>query len=97
MENFRTWNGHFQITFPNGVTVSIFNGAGSYSSNHDAPFQVREDGNKPVISDTSEIAAFKKNHEWVTKDIVPDVSDDVIGWKSPVEVLDFMTKASQLK
>lgn len=78
-------NTGFQVTFPNGVTLSTQFGAGSYGDNYNAPFP-REATVKGAESDRVEIAAFvAPGGEWVTKEIcaaagLEDPSDDVVGY-----------------
>ena len=89
-------NRNFQVTFENGVTVSVFIGAGSYSSNHNRDFLTEREAEQTESSD-AELAAWNKEGSWITTDLVPDAEDDVIGYLSPAQVLDFMNKAANYK
>jgi hypothetical protein len=86
--------GNFHITFDNGVTVSVLIASGSYSDRHDAEITAGPFLNI-MTSDNAEIAAWGKMGEWITKILRPDANDDVIGWQTSGQVLDFMNKASQ--
>jgi hypothetical protein len=94
-------NRNFQVTFENDVTVSVFIGAGSYSSNRNNDF-FKEVKAESTESRNAEVAAWKgegksKDREWITQELVPDAGDDVIGYLTPAEVLDFMNKAANYK
>jgi hypothetical protein len=54
---FEIRQGHFWITFDNGYTISVFNGAGSYSSNQ----KDNLDGSHSSTSTTCEVAVFYKD------------------------------------
>jgi len=88
--------GHnFHITFTNGVTVSLTIGGGSYSDNHDAIHLIGHERElKRLSSSNAEIAAWKRGGQWITRELRPDAKEDVLGWQTPDQVLEFMNKAA---
>ena len=92
-EIMRNCNCH--ITFDNEVTVSILIGGGSYSDNHDDIDLIgHEVEQKKIVSGTAEIGAWIKGGEWITGELRPDANDDVLGWQTTEQVLDFLNKAA---
>lgn len=90
-------NSNLHITFENGITVSIVIGGGSYSDNHDDFELMGHECEKQAISSSNaEIAAYRCKGGWVTQELRPDATDDVIGWQSPAQILDFLNKAAAL-
>ena len=87
-------NSNFHITFENGITVSILISFGSYSDNHDGDIGTELDQRR-MISSNAELAAWKPDGAFITKDIRPDAGDDVLGWQTPEQILDFLNKASK--
>ena len=80
-------NKGFQMTFPNGWTVSVQWGPMNYceKKSFSAKWNAPE---KEAFwtSETAEIAAWDKNNVWYEFD-----NDTVDGWKTPTEVMEFMT------
>lgn len=70
----------FHMTFENGWTVSVQFGPGHYCNNH-----LKE--NAPSGSNNAEIAAWNKEYVWHH---FHEENDDVKGFCSPNEVLQFM-------
>lgn len=85
----------FQLTFENGIVASVQFGAGNYCENH-TPMDFDFSFSKDAKSDDAEIAAFcASDGKFVTRDVWPercDGWDDVVGWLSPEEVLEFLQK-----
>lgn len=83
-------NKGFQITFENGWTVSVQFGHMNYCDNQDilASFDHEEGQTSP----NAEIAAFD-HRGWYRDD---SMTDDVIGWQSPAQVLAFINKIAAL-
>jgi hypothetical protein len=81
VSNFRTcFNRGFHITFDNGVTLSTQIGAGTYSDNHDEPFDF-EKPRKSWDADEVEVAIWKGKNNWITKEYTKNQEgDSVIGW-----------------
>lgn len=69
-----TFKGHKWIKFKNGITLSIFNGFGSYSVNH---YNWEARNKLIVISKTCEIAILR-NGFFITNDILNN-GDEVKG------------------
>ena len=81
-----TMNKGFQMTFENGMTISVQFGYGNYSSNrHDAPLDATK--LHGLESETAEIAVWDANGKWVNFQY-----DQVKGWVSADEVADYITK-----
>lgn len=84
----------FQLTFENGIVASVQFGAGNYCENH-TPMDFDFSFSKDAKSDDAEIAAFRASDgKFVTRDVWPEqcACDDVVGWLSPEEVLEFLQK-----
>ena len=61
--------------FDNGFELSIVAGPGKYSS-------PKDESNSPDDFVSFEIAIFDPQGNWATKQFVPDLDDDVLGWQS---------------
>jgi hypothetical protein len=61
-------------TFNNGITISVQAGSGIYST----PKENLTSSDEFV---SFEVAMWDEDREWVTKDFVPDLDDDVLGWQ----------------
>jgi len=82
-------NKGFQITFPNGYTVSVQFGPGNYGSNRTETYSTSM--NVPQSATLAETALIGPNGDFVSyKD------DDVQGYQSTVDVLELLQYASQL-
>ena len=85
-----TDNKGFQITFPNGYTVSVQFGAGNYSDNYS--LGIMEYYGKPVPpSSTAETALIGPDGEFVEYK-----GDDVQGRQTPEDVLELLNYAASL-
>ncbi len=82
-------NTGFHITFENGCTVSVQFGPTHYCDNRSFDIEDLKDlykgDSKPCAN--AEIAAWDKNGNWIKKE---DWGDDVEGWQTPAQVLEFM-------
>jgi hypothetical protein len=83
----------FQIAFANGNVVSVQWGPGNYCNpTHEdgrgAPHDAAEDS-QTWSSTTAEVASWNQNGEWHNFG-----GDQVNGWMSPEEVLEFLTFAA---
>lgn len=80
-----TSNKGFQLTFENGLTISVQFGTGNYCHrNRIAP--VGEEMKQDIIeSETAEIAIWDKTGQWYNFG-----SDEVKGWASPDEVAEWI-------
>lgn len=76
-------NEGFQITFKNGVTVSVQFGAGNYCTNKTS-FASDNKGRK---CGNAEVAIWNKVGDWITQEYDHDLSDVVIGYVKPDEVV----------
>lgn len=88
-----TLNKGFHMTFANGITASVQWGTGNYCDNH---FAHDYSFTKEASSDTAEVAAWDENENWVTNKF-RDTCDDVDGWLSPEEVLQFLNDCANYK
>ena len=105
MDNFRiTQHKGFQITFPNGVTVSVQFGPGSFCSR--GGVHIARDYSAPEKaylweSPNAEVAVFQAGgigERWLTP-LWPGNLDgkDVIGHQSPIQVLELLNWAAKYK
>lgn len=88
-----TLNKGFNMTFANGITASVQWGTGNYCDNH---FSKDFSFSKEASSDTAEVAAWNESGEWVTNKLC-DTCDDVVGYLSPDEVLQFLNSCANYK
>ena len=63
-----------RMDFDNGFSISVVAGRMAYST-------PREEKDSPDDFSTFEVAVFAPNGDWATKDFVPDLDDDVLGWQ----------------
>jgi hypothetical protein len=84
-----TDNKGFQITFPNGYTVSIQFGPGNYSSNYN--LSMLDNRGKSMTANTAETALIAADGSFVTYK-----EDDVQGYQTPNDVLELLQYASKL-
>lgn len=98
-----TRNRGFQMTFANGITISVQWGFANYCDNYDLRTQSiqtpdnewLEYGVKP--SKTAEVAAWNTQGNWYDWDARPlPQSTDVHGYKTPDEVLAYMARLAAL-
>lgn len=84
MNSIRTAQGHLWIEFKNGLTLSIFNGYGSYTENHYKTQKFSQ-----IMHDRDILAEWEsKNMEiaimrdgiFVTNEVLEDTGDDVKGY-----------------
>lgn len=83
----------FHMTFENGLVASVQWGAGNYCDNHDSmDFTCRND----MDSDTAEVAVIYKgkiiNANIFASEEYSNSCDDVIGWLTPENVVDFLCR-----
>lgn len=88
-----TSNKGFNMTFANGITASVQWGTGNYCDNY---FSKDFSFSKEASSNTAEVAAWNENDEWVTNKFC-DICDDVAGYLSPDEVLQFLNSCANYK
>lgn len=85
----------FQMTFENGLTASVQWGAGNYCDNH-VPVDMDFSCKKDAYSDTAEIAVLHGRKFLNTSHFQPeedrDWMDDVAGWLTPEQVVDFLVR-----
>jgi|TARA_B110000037_G_scaffold152399_1_gene171880 hypothetical protein len=72
-------------TFDNGITISVQAGSGNYST-------PRENLSSSDNFVSFEVAVWDEDGDFVTKDFVPDINDDVIGWQGRGEISFLMVK-----
>ena len=77
----------FHISFPNGNTISVQIGGGSYSDNHDEIELIGHENEQKVLSSsTAEIWAWGKDGkplEWM---------EDPLGWQTPEQFLEVVSE-----
>lgn len=73
----------FQITFKNGITVSIQFGKYNYCEN----YTNRNFNSDCVNSINAEIAIIGKNGEWLLREYDKKHNDDVKGYQTPEDIL----------
>lgn len=84
----------FQMTFDNGLTISVQCGAGNYCDNRNKSIY------EPcgiIQSNNAEIAVWDKNGQWVTDKFTEDGNGSVAGWKTVEEVFKIMMKVQSYK
>lgn len=86
----------FHMTFENGLTVSVqWGGAGNYCDNH-FPEDLDFSCNKDAQSDTAEVAVMHGCKFLNANNFLPeedaDWMDDVIGWLTPEQVVDLLSR-----
>lgn len=64
-----------RMDFDNGFSISVVAGKTAYST-------PREDKASPDDFVSFEVAVFGPDGDFVTKEFVPDLDDDVLGWQS---------------
>lgn len=92
MENFKsTLNKGFQMTFENGLTISVQFGGGNYCKNRNNDFMA-ESKIDVVESPNAEIAIWDEHKRWFNFG-----GDEVKGYVSPDEVAKWIYKVSRAK
>ena len=88
-------NKGFQITFDNGVTVSVQFGYGDYCNNRlpNTRILFYTEGQK---CENAEVAIWNAD-TWITKKYDPDLTDDVIGHVPPDEIAKIIAWAQAYK
>lgn len=93
----------FQVTFPNGVTVSVQFGPGNYCGHYPDMGDWSEPANaREWESGDAEIALFNTDGDWLTKEACLDLTgeeagDDVLGYQKPEDVLKYLKWAQERK
>jgi hypothetical protein len=95
MSKFSTTGKGFQLTFENGLTISVQWGYFNYCTNRQSPLapEVLYDEleelkrNKFFDCDTAEIAVWDESGKWMDFE-----NDQVKGWVTADEVADYITK-----
>ena len=86
LEFFKTFSGVGAThTFDNGITISVQASQFNYST-------PKEDLTSSDDFVSFEVAMWDEDGEWVTKDLVPDHDDDVLGWQDRDEINTLMNK-----
>lgn len=88
-----TQNKGFQLTFENGLTISVQWGTGNYCENRSFTTQYNSEMEQQIwSSENAEIAIWDKYNNWYNFE-----SDTVKGWVTPDEVANWISKVSQWK
>lgn len=92
-------NKGFQITLSNGVTCSVQWGPGNYCQKYDSLAETI--AYEFWKSTDAEIACWRAGpdiepNKWCTKEIYPDLDDDVKGYVDADEVVNFLSKCMAL-
>lgn len=89
--------GNVGFMFENGIRVSVFFGAGSYSSNADLPFETRLHRRETITSDNAEVMITDdptgKMERWFTK----KYGDNPAGFLTAPQVIEVLQKAAKCK
>lgn len=81
-----TYNHGFQMTFENGLTISVQFGTSNYCSRRNFSSDFRDDLKKDVTdSNTAEIAIWNAEQVWLHFE-----TDQVKGWVTPDEVAEWI-------
>jgi hypothetical protein len=83
----------FQITFDNGVRVSVQFGEFSYCDNYTS----KKYNPRSVDCKNAEVAIIDKNGQWLTREYYKNHNDDVKGYQTPEEVLKILNWAKKRK
>lgn len=67
-------NGCFHIVFKNGITLSTFIGAGSYTENHNVDYPTNAEASRIFLANESEIGIWNDTGEWITESIVKEAA-----------------------
>lgn len=85
----------FQMTFENGLTVSVQWGAGNYCDNR-FPDDMDFSCSKDARSDTAEVAVMRNFKFLNANNFLPeedaDWMDDVVGWLTPEQVVGLLER-----
>ena len=86
----------FQITFENGLTVSVQWGGGNYCENHGKSMYMDFSYTKDMESRNAEVAVWS-NERWLNANNFlseedADWCDDVVGWLTPEQVVDLLMR-----
>jgi len=87
----------FQMTFANGNTISVQWGYGNYCQNNSKQIKMENVNlcGHELKSENAEIAIWDQKETWITKNFIPDLSDDVKGYLSTDEVLKIMIEVAK--
>lgn len=89
-------NKGFQITFENGLTASVQWGCGNYCDNR-SNYELGFDGKRPAESDTAEVAVIKNGDLIPLNPFIDNVNDEVEGYLTPEQIVDFLVKVKEYK
>lgn len=83
----------FQMTFENGLTVSVQWGDGNYCDNY-SKYGIMDIPAREIDlkSSNAEIAVWDADGKWVTKEFFPDIAADVVGRLTADEVGNLITR-----
>ena len=84
----------WQMTFPNGWTVSVIMGKGAYCANK-GDEELNLTSSKP--SPNAEIAAWHGDGDSGVWHKFAGVDDTVLGWQEPLEILKFINMIANKK
>ena len=82
----------FQMTFENGLTASVQWGAGNYCENHftgDTTYMTDAESNNAEVVVMDSVGRFLNANEFVPEE-KQDWMDDVVGWMTPDQVVEFL-------
>jgi hypothetical protein len=85
----------FQMTFNNGLTISVQIGAGNYCDNRcNSIFEEskRSCGEYIIQSSNAEIAIWDSTGKWITGEFTDKGDGSVVGWLNVEEVFEIMEK-----
>lgn len=89
-------NKGFHMTFENGLTASVQWGLGNYCDNH-FNYKLGFDGKTPAESDTAEVAVIRDGDLIPLNHFIDNVNDEVEGYLTPEQIVDFLVKVKDYK
>lgn len=98
---FKITNGKgVQMTFENGLTISVQFGAGNYCDNRNNSIYEESQktcGQSIIESNTAEIAIWNNEGDWITNKFTDRGDGTVAGWLVTDEVFEIMEKVKNYK
>jgi hypothetical protein len=86
----------FHLTFDNGLTISVQIGSGNYCENYNNNTNNNTNSYNQLASQFSpesknaEVAIWKTDGGWITKEFFEDLGDDVAGYVNTDEIADLI-------
>ena len=88
----------FQISFENGLTISVQFGYGNYCANKNEPINSHSANNKCRDAEIAIFPTEGKDSAWLTNKFLPNKrGEDVVGWIKPDEVAKLIGRVQRSK